>query len=300
MRLNEQTSDRIAHVKRVLAAAMICILTLSGCSRVTIAYSTADFFAKRYAIDYLDLASDQVTRWEPKLEQELARHRSQELPHLAAFFDRALQASRAGFDADNMACLTHAFENLYKQHARLAVELAAPLLADLTPAQVSALAHRFRTEAEEDRQDLAKRNLAWEKQKRARRYVEAIEYWTGPLRTGQAAIVGDVTARMPESEPAVVRYRSRKRQALIALLQRGAGEPEIASFMRAWLVDFSDMPPTLEHAGDQIEARVRELFIRLGATLDANQRRHLQGRLEGLRDDFMRLQEHPHMAPLQC
>ncbi|NEV60909.1 DUF6279 family lipoprotein [Thiorhodococcus minor] len=277
-----------------------CVLAIGGCSRVSIAYNTADFFAKQYAIDYLDLASDQVRRWEPRLEQELARHRSQELPHLAAFFDQTLGASRAGFDAVNMACLTSAFLALYKRHARLAVALAAPLLADLTPAQLRALERRFREEAEEDEADLAKRDTAWEKEKRARRYIEAIEDWTGPLRPGQAHIVRHVTGRMPESEAAVVDYRTRKRRQLIERLKRGAGEREIAAFMTSWLVDFSDLPPRLRRAGDEIEARVSELFIRLDASLDAAQQARLEKRLEQLRDDLLRLQKRPRLAPLPC
>lgn len=271
-----------------------------GCSKVTIAYNTANFFAKQYAVDYLDLASDQVARWEPRLEQELTRHRALELPHLAAFFDQTLAASRAGFDATNMACLTSAFRALYKRHARLAVELAAPLLADLTPAQLRALERRFREEADEDKADLAKRNVAWEKEKRARRYIKAIEDWTGPLRPGQTQIVRQVTGRMPESEAAVVDYRTRKRRQLIERLKRGAGEREITAFMTAWLVDFSDLPPSLRRAGDAIEARISELFIRLGATLDAAQQARLEKRLERLRDDLLRLQKRPHLAPLQC
>ncbi|NEX21683.1 hypothetical protein G3480_15415 [Thiorhodococcus mannitoliphagus] len=276
------------------------MLAISGCSRVTIAYNTADFFAKQYAIDYLDLASDQVARWEPRLEQELARHRSQELPYLAAFFDQVLAASRTGFDTSNMACLTGAFRTLYERHARLAVELAAPLLADLTPAQLNALERRFREDTAEDRADLAKRNLSWEQAKRARRYIKAIEDWTGPLRQDQEQIVRQVTAQMPESESAVIEYRSRKRGQLIQRLKRGAGEPEIDAFMTAWLVDFSDLPQSLRQAGEQIEAGISTLFIRLGSSFDETQRRHLEKRLERLRDDLMELQKQPRLAPLQC
>ncbi|WP_346014532.1 DUF6279 family lipoprotein [Thiocystis violacea] len=287
-------------MNRVLLACALCLASLIGCSRITIAYNTADFFAKQYAVDYLNLATDQVSRWEPRLERELARHRSDELPHLAAFFDQTLKASQSGFDRDNMTCLTHAFRDLYKRHARLAIALAAPLLADLTASQVGALERRFREEATEDREDLAKRSLAWEKMKRTRRYVESIEAWTGPLRDDQKAIVADVTGRIPDAEAAVVDYRARQRQALISRLRSGAKEPEIAAFMTAWLVDFRDLPPPLERAGDAIEARIQELFIRMGASFDDGQRRHLEKRLRQLRDDLMQLQKHPRMAPMPC
>jgi hypothetical protein len=123
-----------------LAAALIAIaLTLAGCSRVGIAYNTGDFLVTSYAKDYLDLEQAQLERWEPLLDTELARHRAEELPYLAAYFDQILAASEAGFDADNMACLTETFRDLYGRQASFAVTLAVPLLAELTPAQIERL-----------------------------------------------------------------------------------------------------------------------------------------------------------------
>ncbi len=279
---------------------MIPVLILAACSRVAIVYDSADFLAKGYASAYLGLADDQISRWEPRLKQGLARHRAEELPQLAAFFDQTLKASRTGFDANNMSCLTGDFRTLYRRHAQLAVDLTAPLLADLTATQIDALERKFRAEAREDQEDLAKRNIAWEKTKRARRYVKAIEDWTGALRSDQRAIVADVTGRIPETEAAVVAYREFKRRQLIALLKRGAGDSALRAFMTAWLVDFTDLPPALTNAGDAIEARVGELFIRLGASFDAHQRDHFERRLRRLRDDLLKLQQQPRMAPLPC
>ncbi len=287
-------------LNRALLVVLLCAATLTGCSRVTLVYNTADFLVQQYANDYLGLTSDQRARWEPRLASALARHRVEELPHLAAFFERALQANQAGFDAANMTCLTAEARALYQRQARLAVDLAAPLLADLTPSQLDDLERKFREEAREDREDLAKRDTDWEKRKRARRYLKAVEKWTGALNTQQEAIVAEVTARMPDSQASVVDYRSAKRQRLIAQLRGGARETEINAFMTAWLIDFSDLPPALERDAETIEARLSELFIRLGASFDVRQRAHVDKRLRQLRDDLMKLQARPRMAPMSC
>ena len=214
--------NRLSPFTLVLIATLMVI---SGCSRVTLVYNTADFFAKQYATDYLNLAEGQIANWEPHLDAELARHRSEELPFLASFFDSTLKSSRAGFDERNMSCLTTEFRDLYRRHAQLAVTLAAPLLADLTPAQIDALERTFRKQARKDREDLATREISREKQKRTKRYVEAIEDWTGPLKAGQPDIVADVTGRMPDSEAALVDYRTRKREELLSLLRNRSDEP---------------------------------------------------------------------------
>jgi hypothetical protein len=285
----------------LLALALVIVLTtLTSCSRISIAYEHADLAAKQYASDYLDLTSEQLKGWEPHLNAELDRHRADELPHLAAFFDQTLKTSQAGFDQQNTTCLTTEFGDLYRRHARVAVTLAAPLLSALTPDQIDALERKFRKEREDDRADLAKRQLAWEKQKRTKRYVKAIENWTGSLTEDQKAIVADVTGRMPDAEAALIAYRSQKRQTLIEQLRKHADQGQIDRYMTAWLVDFSDLPPELKRAGDMIGERMSELLIRLGASLDDRQRNRFSERLRQLRDDLMKLQKQPRKAPLQC
>jgi hypothetical protein len=284
-----------------LAAAIIAIaLTLAGCSRVGIAYNTGDFLVTAYAKDYLDLEQTQLERWEPLLDTELARHRAEELPYLAAYFDQILAASEAGFDASNMACLTQAFRDLYGRQASFAVTLAAPLLAELTPSQIERLEERFNTEAAEDRAEIAGRSSTREKEKRARRYIKSIEDWTGPLSSEQQAIVTEVTGRMPDTQASLVEYRTGKRERLMALIRGKASEPEIEHFLTAWLVDFDDLPPDLKQGGRELGERIGELFVSLGKTLDPTQRDRLNKRLRSLRDDFMKLQKQPKMAQMTC
>jgi hypothetical protein len=285
---------------RLAATLLAILLTFVGCSRVGIAYNTGDFFLKRYAKEYLDLESTQLARWEPVLDAELRRHRAEELPYLAGYFDRLLTASQVGFDAQNMACLTEEFREIYRRQARFAAVLAAPLLAELTPAQVQRLHNRFREDATEDRERLAERTKALQQQKRSRRYAESIESWTGPLRAEQLFIVADVAARMPDSQASLVDYRTGKREQLIAMLTSNADEQEIKTFLTEWLVDFRDLPPDLERTGQEVGERISELFVRIGESLDAVQRDRLNSRLRKVRDDFLNLQKQPRMAPKTC
>lgn len=285
---------------RFLVLSIAILLTVGGCSRVGIAYNTANPLVKGYAKEYLGLDSDQLARWEPTLVAELERHRVDELPHLAAFFDQFSTASRAGFDRRNTACLVDGLEDLYRRQARVAVALASPLLVDLTPSQRERLAERFRDEAEKDRAELAERDVAHDLDRRARRYIKAIEDWTGTLSPEQQAIVADVTVRMPDVQSRFVDYRSQKRTQLIALIDSGASRTRIERFLTDWLVEFRDLPPDIGQARDQLGERIGELLVRLGASLEATQRDRLDKRLKALRDDFMRLQKQPRMVPLSC
>jgi hypothetical protein len=291
---------RPSRLMRLVAMLVAAVLSLAGCSRVGIAYNTADLLVKGYAKDYLELERTQLARWEPILGMELTRHRNEELPHLAAYFDEVLKASRFGFNERNMSCLTKELQALYRRQARSAVTLATPLLVELTPAQIQRLNQRFRDQAAEDLAELTGRSSAQEKARRARRYVKSIEDWTGPLDVGQKDIVTDVTARMPETQSSVIEYRTRKREQLIALLEASAGEQAIETFLTEWIVDFLDLPPELELGRQELSERIAELFVRLGASLDERQRDRLDNRLRKLRDDLMKLQAEPRLAPLTC
>jgi hypothetical protein len=286
------------HLRALLLGLVAALAVLSGCSRLDIAYGTAPFLIQRWANDYLDLDSAQATGWEPRLKAALAAHRATELPVLTGFVEGLYEASLSGFDAANTRCLTAAFQDLYRRHARLAVDTAAPLLAALTPAQVGKMEKEFAVQTAKDRAEPS--YPEFERARRARRYTKSIEEWTGPLNAPQRALIAEITGRMPLTVKAALDYRTRQYKALIALLRTRPGEAAVAHFLTDWLVDFRDLPPTLAAAVPQVRSGVEELLMRLGTTLDQAQRRRLTERLAGLRDDLMRLQKDPRVVTPVC
>lgn len=292
------SSHRYSVLALTAILALIGILGLNGCSQVRLAYGSADFLIASYADGYLGLKGTQRDRWKPQLRRVLDEHRREELPHLAAFFDRALQVSRAGFPAPDTTCLVATFRDIYQRHARLAVELAVPLLADLEPSQVGALKARFARELAEDGPKSAGKER--EQRKRAKRYVTAIEEWTGALAPEQRSLVSDLTRRMPDTREAVIDYRTRKRAELIGLIESGAGAERLRDFLTTWLVDYRDLPPDLRRSSGLLEERLVELVGALASTLTAEQSSYLERRLSGLRTDLLKLQLKPRLSPARC
>ena len=284
---------------RLLSPIFACVLLLSGCSGIRLAYNSADFLIERYADDYLGLDGTQMASWAPTLDLALAQHREQELPYLAAFFDSAQNDARKGFNSADVDCLLNQFEVIYKRHFSLAAETAAPLLAALDKQQIDALERTFREEAREDAEDNAPENAAKREQKRAKRYEKNMHWWVGDLTDQQRAIVRDVTASMPETSTWYA-YRDAKRRELIALLRGQASAQRIERFLEDWLVEYRDMPVALERAQSDMRQGFTDLLVRLDATLDAGQRRKLIDRLTRLRGDFMALQRQARMAPVGC
>lgn len=285
---------------RTLFTASFLIILLAGCSSVQLAYNSADFFIERYADDYLGLEGAQMRDWSPLLDAALDRHRADELPYLAAFFEQAALDARAGFTRSNVECLIAQFETLYRRHFRLAAGTAAPLLATLSPAQIEALAKSFAEEQEEDAAEANAKDAARRAGKRAERYVDNLRWWFGDLSSEQRGLVREITRRIPDTAPAWYDYRHAQRQALIALLRSNPSTAAIEQFLIQWLVDFQDLPGSLAKAQPALRKAFADLLLRLQPTLSQDQRERFIGRLEGLRRDFMRLQQTPTLAPLRC
>jgi hypothetical protein len=283
----------------ILAASVLVPLLLAGCSRVGIVYRTSDIIIEYYADDYLELDSYQLASWRPALSDALDRHRRDELPQLAGFFDNAYQGAAKGFDRDRIACMLDEFEDLYRRHFRIAVGLAAKLLADLTPAQIRKLESKFEEEAadesSEDPAAVARRN-----RKRAKRYSEAIDWWFGSLTQTQHQIIADITAAMPDTAASWEDYRNAKRAELIAMLNRDVTEDRLRSYLDGWLVMYRDLPADLRRARLTIREQIALLFLRMDASMSDRQRGHFAKRLASIRDDFMSLQRRPRMATYSC
>lgn len=280
-------------------AALLFLTLLSGCSRVALVYHTSDIIIEYYVDDYLELDRSQLDDWRPILSTALSHHRLEELPYLATFFDTAHQGTLEGFGRDLVSCLIDQFEDLYRRHFRIAVGLAAPLLATLTPEQIRQLEAKFDEEAaDEARQDAAAE--ARRDRKRAQRYAEAMNWWFGSLTDAQHRIVEDVTAAMPDTAARWEAYRNAKRGQLIALLDRSAGEGQLLAFLDDWLVAHQDLPADLRRARLVIREQIVELFVRMNESLSGRQRTHFGGRLATIRDDFMSLQKRPHLASARC
>jgi hypothetical protein len=289
--------NAIYRYRLLIAATTLAALT--ACSTVRIAYFGADIFVRQYADDYLGLDSRLLAAWQPHLTGALARHRAEELPYLARFFDSALRGAERGLDRSTVACLQDQALTIYRRHARLAADLAAPLLAASRPEQIRTLEARLREdwteEASSDPQAVARRE-----RKRAKRYAEAARWWIGGLTPAQEAIVQKATRAMPDSAPAWEAYRRSRQEGLLRLLRQEASEGEIRSYLIAWLVDQREMPASLNQASQGIRDALNDLLVRLNGSLSPEQESRFQQRLRGLRDDFLALQSRPQLADLDC
>jgi len=284
-----------------LLLLLLIMALVAGCSRVGLAYNTADFVIELYASDYLALDARQVAAWRPTLHAALARHRSEELPYLAGFFAQAAEQVRAGFAAEDLNCLFDQAEEIYRRQMSQILAAVLPLLEGLTPAQIDALERRFAEQARADATDDTPAGAVKRQRKRAERYIENLEWFMGTLDARQRALVTRMAQAMPDVAAQWYAYRDERRQELLQRLRRPPGEERgLEPFLRAWLIDWQEPPLALARARLALRQGWIDLLLALDPMLAPAQRTQFVTRLTGLRDDFMALQQRPRTLSLGC
>lgn len=266
---------------RLAAALCACTLLLSACSMPKLVYGQADWLLLRQVNRYLDLDDTQSTQLAEAISAGMRRHRSEELPAIAATLRTFAAHARGGLEHADVRAGIERTRALALRSADLGVAPLSAALADLAPAQRAHLAERFEERNEKYRErhamDAPREHRL---ERRAQRTVQQIEDWTGPLRPGQKALVREIRDAMPDSAPHWLAYSQDRQRALLALLGRGATAHDIAMLLRESWLHQQDLPPILAaNRPRQIDALV-ELLVGLDATLDSTQRAHLISRLE--------------------
>jgi hypothetical protein len=258
-------------------------LLVGGCSKTEFVYRHADWFIERWTDDLVDLGDEQGAEWRVVLDQALDLHREAELPAVIAFLGAVEKHAARGLSAPAVECLMGEAEELYRRHARLAVEVAVPLLVRLSPPQLEHLQRRLEERNEDYREEHLSQDAERRAARRAGRFNDRIERWTGRLEPEQQAFVGAATRDMPELAEPWLRYREERQGELLEMLRAGAGADALRPFLEGWWIHFSGQSTQLAGATREVRLRTVRLLSDLDLTLDPEQRETLTGRVGELR-----------------
>lgn len=269
-----------------LASITVLILLGAACSRTELAYRNADWLLERYARQSVSASAAQRDRWQPVLAQTLQRHREQELPLVVAYLDLAAEIARDANVPRGADCLLDAALLLAQRHARLAVELAVPLLAELDDGQVAHLSDYLADSQHTARERYLDPDPQRRQHNRQQRIIERIEAWTGKLDAEQRQLVTGALERIPDLSAAWLDYRAQQSQRLVAMLEDGSSATALHQYLTQWWVERRDRSA---HYQAQWQTARREFVVlldELNATLSEHQRNKLDRRLETVREDL--------------
>ena len=184
------------------------------------------------------------------------------------------------------ACLVDWALLLSERHARLAVELSVPLLADLDATQIRHLAG-YTTQRQ---QDAVKRYLDPDPEKRKasrqKRFLDRIEHWTGNLNDSQRMQVRDAVERIPDLSASWLAHRARQTDTLLAMLETGASAEDLRKYLDEWWVKREGTSAQTLRQWRIARDEFVQLMDKLATTLTQRQRARIEDRLEDLRTDL--------------
>ncbi|MEN8803174.1 MAG: DUF6279 family lipoprotein [Thiogranum sp.] len=272
---------------RLIAIAILTLIS-SACSRTEFAYRNADGLLEYYAWKTVRTSSAQRDHWQPVLRTTLRHHREEELPLVIAYLDLAGRIIRQtdGPHGHGTACLVDGALFLYQRHARLAVDLAAPLLAELDDAQVRHLAKYTTQHQQEMRKRYLDPDPQTRKTARQERITDRIEKWTGTLNDSQRQQIRDALERIPDLSALWLTYRAQQTDTLLLMLGAGTDPQALREHLHGWWVSRDGTSAETSRYWRIARTEFIQLMDKLANALTNRQRTKLENRLGKLRNDL--------------
>ena len=278
---------RLTPGARALLLLLAMAVTLAGCSRINLAYRNLDLLVAWSLDDYLDMNRNQQARLREQLREHLAWHCRTQLPDdLLALQRLRRQIERGELDAH--AIRSH-YQDIRQAIAAVAVEVTpttVQLLRELDDRQVSQLAEALARDHQEHADQYLAAPLPQQIRERAERMSTRIEHWTGTLNAAQQQRILAWAHALGGQNRLWLENRQRWQASLLdALAERQAAEFEQRI---ARLLQQREAMGTADYRTALAcnEAATIALIGDLYALSDAQQRRHLDKRLQRLGQDL--------------
>lgn len=275
----------------VFGMALLLAVVLGGCSAIRTVYNQADHVIAWHLNDYFDLDDAQKRFFHSRFASFHAWHRTHQLRNYAAFLQTAEQRLHRGPVPEDANWVREQIRMQARTLLAQVHEDVAALLASLSERQVAHARQRFERDNRKFAQERGLGAAPDEQRRlRARRDIEQIEHWTGPLDREQRNHVSTLSWQLPLDAEMRQRERVRRQQAFLALLaQRNDGE-RFKARLQQWLLDW-ETPHTVSHqAAVERHAQARAtMWIDVYSGLGPEERLKVLERLRGYTDAMREL-----------
>lgn len=281
--------------RRSFLLAVAAGLLLAACTRLAylspaLAYRHASSLITLTVDDYVDLAATQKSWLHERLERELAWHRARELPEYRRFLASIAARADAPFAIDDV---DRAYRELDADYVRL-VEHLLPGMADLLLLLDERQLRHLEGKLDDDNRTILKESTkgtpASRRAQAAKKALDHLEAWTGPLDAGQRALVAARVAAFPDLVQERLADRRYRQLEMLALARTRDRARVIAGLHRLLLETDAWRRPAYRDKLRERDRQLRLMIASLSATLTPSQRAHLKARIAGYMDDIARLE----------
>jgi hypothetical protein len=269
---------------------LLCVLVLAsllgGCSAIRTVYNQAEHMLAWRADDYFDLDDSQKRLLRTRFERVHAWHRATQLRSYASLLEAA---DRRLSEGPGMSDVRWALGEIGEHSRKLLLHShrdIAQLLATLSDQQVAHARRRFERDNRRFARERGVGAPAQEQRRlRAKRVLESLEHWSGPLDAEQQARISTLSEALPLDAGFRMQDRLRRQRDFLALLDIRKDEERFAARLREWLVDWdATRPRALDAEAERYAEAHAEMLLQVFSELRADQRARVSERLRWYRD----------------
>jgi hypothetical protein len=268
----------------------VLLAPLLGACGVKFLYNKLDWLVPWYIDDYVSLNSRQELLLDERLGPYLQRHRRQQLPVYADFFDGIADAAQDGLDDDEL-------RRLFKRTEQLGNELFASIgpsfheiFSELDDAQIAEIRRNLEDKNSELEDEYVHREERYQRRARAEDMQKFLQRWLGELREDQIAMIEHWSGRYRLMGPGFLYSRRVWQARLFEVLQKRRDDPGFESALTELFAN-RYLGRTAQHQQDFEfnEGLLRDLYRRLSESMDSYQRAKLVREMRDYANDFREL-----------
>lgn len=257
-------------------------LLLAACSVSRLAYLNAPPLALFYLGGYVDMSDEQKVWVRDRLTRAMAWHREAQLPEYQRTIEEIIRKVEMKVSVEYARSTYEQARGYYHR----AIEHLLPDLADfvlmLDESQVARIEGKFA----DDNKKLVKESLKGtpedRRTRRAKKYVEQFEDWTGNLSPPQRQIIIERALALSDSADERLGDRRYRQTEFMRLIREKPPRAQVIAELRRLLIDTESWRrPEYRQRLNERDERIFEIVSELSATLTPEQRASVQRKMRG-------------------
>jgi hypothetical protein len=263
---------RFTHFAFLVVAALV----VAACSVSRLAYLNAPPLALWYLGGYVDMTDAQKTLVRDRLSHAMTWHRQAELPQYQRALEHLATKTESRISVEDARTTYKQARDYYDR----AIDHLVPDLADFLLTLDASQLERMENKFADDNKKIVKELKGSDEErrvKRAKKYIDQFEEYTGKLDTPQREIILNLTRNLPDLTEDRLEDRRYRQREVLELIRAKPSRDQLVAKLRKLLVD-TESWRRAEYK-QKLRARDERLFevvAELSATLTPEQRGHLQ------------------------
>ncbi len=273
---------------RIRVLIVLCAaLALAACAVSRLAYLNAPPLAMWYLGGYADLNDSQKSFVKDRLSRAIAWHRQAELPQYQRSIERLITQVTLKVSVDDARSTYAQARDFYHRSLEHLLPDMAEFLVTLDDAQVAQVEKKLSEDNKKIVKDSTQGSSDERRAKRAKKYVEQFEEWTGPLSGPQREIIVNGARTLPDLTDERLGDRRYRHGEFLRIMRTKPPRDEIVKQLRRLLIDTESWrrPEYTKKLRDRDEMLI-VITSELTATLTPDQRASVQRKMRAYVKDI--------------